>query len=131
MTTDGEQVGTHNGIEHFTIGQRKGLGVAMGEPYFVVRIDAEDRRVVIGKKESLAREELTADRTNWLVNVSDEPFLAKVQIRYGSVAHPAMVQRLGNERLHVRFEVSCYGVAPGQAVVVYRDDQVLGGGWIE
>lgn len=131
VTTDGQVVGEHPGIERFTIGQRKGMGVAMGEPYFIVRIDTDSRRVVIGKKEELARCELTANQTNWLVNPSAGRFPCSAKIRYNSPAAAATAEILSGQRLHVVFDDARYGVAPGQAVVCYADDRVIGGGWIE
>ena len=137
VTTDGTVVGTHPGIERFTIGQRKGLGVAMGEPYFVVRIQTEDRRVVIGKLDELGRAELTASDTNWLAQPSEDSldadgqFRCLAQIRYNSQAKPATAKLLPEGRLQVEFDEPQNGVAPGQAVVCYDGDQVLGGGWID
>jgi tRNA-specific 2-thiouridylase len=132
VTTNGKVVGTHAGIERFTIGQRKGLGVAFGEPHFVVRIEAESRRVVVGKKEELARGELTARDVNWLVDRWREPRACTAQIRYNSSATPATVLPLeGGRRIRVAFRDPCHGVAPGQAVVCYERDRLLCGGWIE
>ena len=131
VTTDGQVVGRHPGIERFTIGQRKGLGVAFGEPRFVVRIEADTRRVVIGTHDELARTELTAQRCNWLIDEPTEPRRCFAKIRYNSAAVPAVVTPLDGGRLHVAFDEPRFGVAPGQAVVCYDDDQVLGGGWIE
>jgi len=131
VTTGGEVVGRHAGTERFTIGQRKGLGVAFGEPRFVVRIERESRRVVIGRKEDLARRELTASSVNWLIEPPREPFGCLAQIRYNSHAHPATARPLDGGRLEVRFDEPRHGVAPGQAVVCYDGERVLGGGWIE
>jgi tRNA-specific 2-thiouridylase len=131
VTTDGEFVGKHPGIERFTIGQRKGLGVALGEPRFVVRIEADTHRVVIGRKVDLARTELTASRTNWLVDPPNSTFRCKAKIRYNSPAATASAEVLPDSRLRVSFDEPRHGVAPGQAVVCYDEDRVLGGGWIE
>jgi tRNA-specific 2-thiouridylase len=131
VTSQGQVVGTHPGIEGFTIGQRKGLGVAMGEPYFVTRIEADSRRVVIGRREELARTTLTATRTNWLVAPPREPFSCQAQIRYNSPPASAIAETLADGRLAVTFEEPRHGVAPGQAVVCYQGNKVLGGGWIE
>ncbi len=131
VTTDGQVVGRHEGIEGFTIGQRKGLRVAMGEPYFVVRLDHETRRVVIGKKEALARRNFTADQTNWLIDRPWEPFRCSVKIRYLSNPVEATVTPLPDGRMEVELDRPKNGVAPGQAAVCYKDDRVLGGGWIE
>jgi len=131
VTTDGEVVGRHAGIERFTIGQRKGLGVALGEPRFVVRIDRQSRRVVLGRKEDLARSELTAADCNWLVDLPPSAVRCQAQIRYNSPAAPATFERLAGERMQMRFDRPQFGMAPGQAVVCYDGPRVLGGGWIE
>lgn len=131
VTTDGTIVGEHDGIEKFTIGQRKGLGVALGEPRFVVRIEPEERRVVIGQRHELGRQQLTAHRSNWLSETPHEPFDCTVKIRYLSTPAAARVEPLSKDRFAVQFENPQHGVAPGQAVVCYDGDRVLGGGWIE
>ncbi len=131
VTTDGRVVGQHPGIEGFTIGQRRGLRVALGEPYFVVAIEPDSRRVVLGNKESLARKSLSANDTNWLVDPPSQPFSCDAKIRYNSPARPAFAEVLPDNRLRVEFVEPQYGVAPGQAVVCYYGSQVLGGGWIE
>lgn len=131
VTTAGAVVGRHDGIEQFTIGQRKGLGIAFGEPRYVVRLEAESRRVVIGCREELGRTVFFADRTNWLVDHPAEPFRCLAQIRYNSRAVPAAVEPLPGDRIRVTLDDPQPGVAPGQAVVCYDDDRVLGGGWIE
>ncbi len=131
VLADGTIVGEHSGIEGFTIGQRKGLGVAIGAPYFVTHIEADTRRIVIGKREELARCELSADRVNWLIDPPTKPFRADVQIRYNSMAAPALVEPVGTDRIRVHFDEPRFGIAPGQAAVCYDGDRVLGGGWIE
>ena len=133
VTTDGRVVGRHDGYEAFTVGQRKGLGVAMGEPFFVVRIEPESRRVVIGRKESLVSAGLTADQANWLIDPEDLPERVAVQIRYNGSPKPATVEVDRNDpsRCRVRFDKPQMAVAPGQAAVVYDGTRVLGGGWIE
>ena len=131
VTTQGDIVGQHVGIERFTIGQRKGLGVAMGEPYFVTRIEPDTRRVVIGQKHELARSSLTAGRTNWMVDMPNPSLRCLAKIRYNSPAAPATLKILDDERIQLDFDEPRFGVAPGQAVVCYDGTQVLGGGWIE
>jgi tRNA-specific 2-thiouridylase len=128
---DGTVVGRHDGIEGFTIGQRKGLRLAMGEPYYVTKIEADTHRVVIGRRDELARDKLKANRANWLIDSPSGPFRAWVQIRYNRAAVPALVQPLGETRFSVHFDEARYGIAPGQAAVCYDKDRVLGGGWIE
>jgi tRNA-specific 2-thiouridylase len=131
VTTAGEVVGAHPGIESFTIGQRKGLGVALGEPQFVVRIEPDTRRVVIGARDDLARDRLTAEGVNWLVDPPAASLPCEVQIRYNSTAAPALVEQLDRDRLQITFDEPRHGVAPGQAVVCYDVDRVLCGAWIE
>jgi tRNA-specific 2-thiouridylase len=131
VTTDGQVVGHHPGIERFTIGQRRGLRVARGERCFVVRIEPETRRVVIGSRDELARSELTARDCNWLVSEPIGEFSCDAQIRYNSEAAPATAQILSDGRLKISFHEPRHGIAPGQAVVCYQGERVLGGGWIE
>ncbi len=130
VTTDGTVVGEHRGIEGFTVGQRKRLGVALGEPKFVVRIEADTCRVVLGDREELGRTELTASQTNWLVDETDIPRQCKVQIRYNAPPVSAEVKLLPERQMHVQFSEPQCGVAPGQAVVCYDGERTLGGGWI-
>ena len=137
VTTDGAVVGEHAGIEGFTVGQRKGLGVALGDRKFVVRIEAESRRVVIGDRTDLNRKELTAANCNWMAfdpAAMIEPQQCFAQIRYNAPAQPATMTVLPERRLQVIFDEPQFAVTPGQAVVCYdaADNQrVLGGGWIE
>jgi tRNA-uridine 2-sulfurtransferase len=135
VTTDGTVVGRHDGFERFTIGQRKGFRIAFGQPRYVVRIEPDTRRVVIGTQEELARRDLFAADSNWLVDdsrlVAGPAFRAQVKIRYRSRPAPANVEILPDGRFHVTFDEPCQAVAPGQAAVCYDGDRVLGGGWIE
>ena len=125
----GTVLGRHDGCHHFTIGQRRGLGVAFGSPRFVVAIEPATRRVVLGTHEELARKELDADRPNWLVPDVPASFRCRAQIRYRHEAADAEVT-VEDARIHVRFDEPQYGVTPGQAVVLYDGNRVLGGGWI-
>lgn len=131
VTTDGSVIGRHDGIESFTVGQRKGLGVALGEPRFVVRIEPDTRRVVLGRRDELMRRELTAGQTNWHVDPPTAPLRCTAQIRYKARPAAAVVQATGDDRLRLVFDEPQFGIAPGQAVVCYARDRVLGGGWIE
>ncbi|RCS56001.1 tRNA 2-thiouridine(34) synthase MnmA [Bremerella cremea] len=131
VLTDGTVVGQHDGIERFTIGQRKGLGIALGEPHYVTKIDPASNCVVLGKIEELGRAELTANRCNWLAEPPGETFRCDAMIRYNSPALPATVTMLPDNRIAVTFDQPRNGVAPGQAVVCYDGGTVLGGGWIE
>ncbi len=131
VTTDGKVVGRHSGIESFTIGQRKGLGIALGQPVFVVHIDPETNQVVLGTIEALQRSSLTAHSVNWLIDTPTQAFEASVQIRYNSSAVEARVYPDNANRFRVDFHQPVAGVAPGQLCVAYCGDRVLGGGWIE
>jgi tRNA-specific 2-thiouridylase len=131
VTSDGQVVGRHDGIEGFTIGQRKGLGVAFGQPRYVIRVEPQTRRVVIGQREELARCSITAGRTNWLIEEPAAPLRCDVKIRYLSQAVGATVTPLAGGRLRAELDEPKHGIAPGQALVCYRGDRVLGGGWIE
>lgn len=130
VSTEGEVLGQHSGIETFTIGQRKGLGIALGTPHFVIRIDPENFDVVLGLKEALQCPALTAQEANWLVKPPTEPFEGKAQIRYNSEAVPARILPR-EDGFEVEFLEPTSGVAPGQLCVVYEEDRVLGGGWIQ
>lgn len=131
VTSDGRVVGQHAGIESFTIGQRKGLGIALGEPQFVVRIDGQTRRVVIGPKSALERAELRAERMNWLIDPPTEPLSLSAQIRYNSRAVPCTVTPGERSRaIDLQFAEPALGIAPGQLCVLYDGPRVIGGGWI-
>jgi tRNA-specific 2-thiouridylase len=130
VTTDGRVVGRHDGIEGYTVGQRKGLGVALGEPYFVVRIEHSTRRVVLGRREELARRQFEVTGTNWLVDPPAGPLRCLVQIRSNSDAAPGTVEPLADGTGRVSLAEPRHGVAPGQAAVFYDGPRVLGGGWI-
>lgn len=131
VTVDGRLVGRHDGLEHFTIGQRKGLGIALGSPQYVVRLEPAERRVVIGPREALACREATASRANWLIDEPAGSLRCQVKIRYQSKPAPATVEARPGGRIQATFDEPQYGVAPGQALVCYDGDRVLGGGWLE
>jgi tRNA-uridine 2-sulfurtransferase len=131
VLTDGTVVGKHSGIESFTIGQRKGLGIALGEPVFVVKIDSTNNQVVLGRQEALRRNSLNTSGVNWLIDPPTEGFRVLAQIRYNSAAEPAWVVPVDKCHFRVEFEQPMAGVAPGQLCVIYQSDRVLGGGWID
>ncbi len=130
VDTAGTVVGRHEGFQNFTIGQRKRLGVTFGEPRFVVAIEPESCRVVIGRKVDLERTNLEADRLNWLVPSISDHFRCSAKIRYRHESAACSVRRVEEDRLAVEFDEPQYGVTPGQALVLYDGDRVLGGGWI-
>ncbi len=126
----GNIVGQHQGYERFTIGQRRGLGIAFGAPRYVVAVRPETRQVVIGARADLDRKELEADRLNWLIDAVPQRFECTAKIRYLHRAAKAEIEIVADDRLRVRFAEPQFGVAPGQAVVFYEGNRVLGGGWI-
>ncbi len=130
VTVDGENLGPHEGLERYTIGQRKGLRLAFREPHYVVRLEPETRRVILGLHDNLAQSELTAGDVVWQIPTPKETFECEVKIRYRSPSVPALVTPLEENRFHLKFSASVYGIAPGQAAVCYRGEEMLGGGWI-
>ena len=126
----GRVLGTHEGSYQFTIGQRRGIGVSRPEPTYVLEVDANANRVVVGPGELLARRALTAERVNWIAARSEEPFEAEVKIRYRGEPAAAVVAPEGGDRATVEFRAPQRAVTPGQSVVFYSGDEVLGGGTI-
>ncbi len=127
----GAAVGHHSGVEAFTIGQRRGLGVALGSPRFVLDIDSGTNVVTIGPRESLDRPGLIADRFHWQAPEPAGPIDCLAQIRARHRAVPATAEPLGGGRVQVRFAEPQAAVTPGQVVALYSDDLLLGGGWID
>jgi tRNA-specific 2-thiouridylase len=129
---DGRVLGEHDGTFAFTVGQRRGLGVSVGAPVYVLEVDAVANRVVIGPGELLARRRLEADRATWVAGRPPAvgPFEAEVRIRYRGDDAPAVVTPVGRGRFSVEFRVPQRAVAAGQSAVVYRGDELLGGGRI-
>ncbi len=133
VTTEGRKLGGHNGVHHFTVGQRKRLGIATGEPLYVISTDPQSQRVTVGSNDELLRATLTAANVNWVsIAGLDQPVPAQVKIRNRHVAAPAtLIPTSSPNRVDVRFELPQRAVTPGQAAVFYDGDAVLGGGWIE
>lgn len=127
----GRVLGRHDGIHRFTVGQRRGLGIAAARPLYVLRIDADARRVVVGAREELRASVFTTSRTNWIAPPPDGETAAEVQIRYRSRPAPCTLRPLDDHTVEVRPNEPLPSVSPGQAAVFYRGDQVLGGGWID
>jgi tRNA-specific 2-thiouridylase len=129
---DGRVLGRHEGIHRFTIGQRKGLGISAGIPLYVVDIDAAGSVVTVGPRAALERTSLTASRVNWMSgDTPASPVRATVQIRYRHSEAFATVTPLDGARARVDFDSPQSAITPGQAVVFYAEDVVLGGGWID
>jgi len=133
VSAAGVALGRHEGVHHFTVGQRRGLGVSAREPLYVISTDPQSRRVVVGGPDELLRGRLFAGGINWVsIAGADAPLRAEVKIRNRHAAAPAILQPTGEAgRVEVLFDVPQRAVTPGQAAVFYQGDLVLGGGWIE
>jgi tRNA-specific 2-thiouridylase len=127
----GAVVGQHAGIHRYTIGQRRGIGIAGPQPLYVVNIDAAKNQVVVGQQDDLLSREFTAAGVNWIaLDQPDEPVLAEVRVRYRHLPAPATITPIANNRVRVVFDEPQRAITPGQATVFYRGDEVVGGGWI-
>lgn len=132
LDTEGRVVGRHGGCQCFTIGQRRRLGVALGSRRYVVGVDRAANTVTIGLREDLLRSGMRVSQLNWVaVEEPAEPFAAEVKIRYSHRPAACWLAPLADGSVRVAFDEPQAGVTPGQAAVFYRDDVVLGGGWIE
>jgi len=127
----GRVLGRHGGVHRFTVGQRKGLGVASASPLYVLRLEPDTRTVVVGPREALEQSTLTAAQVNWIAcDPPASPMRVEVQIRHKHPAAPAAVVALDGGRAEVTFDAPQSAVSPGQATVFYQGDVVVGGGWI-
>jgi len=129
---DDRVVGEHNGIVHYTVGQRKGIGIGGGvtdnnEPLYVIGLDSEQNRVIVGTKDKLARNVITINDTNWLDGHEGD---IKVKLRSVSQPYDAKLHHNDNGESVITLDKPQFGISPGQAAVCYRNDRVIGGGWI-
>ncbi len=132
VSRDGAVLGIHGGIHQFTVGQRKGLGVAVGEPLYVIQTEPATHRVVVGKSADLLKRELIATKLNWIsIEGLARPIHVAAQIRSRHEAAPAVVRNHASGAVHVEFETPQRAITPGQAVVFYDGELVVGGGWIK
>jgi tRNA-specific 2-thiouridylase len=131
VSTEDEVLGEHHGLHNFTVGQRKGLGFAKGEPLYVIELDQERNRVRVGRNEELMRRRCRVREVNWIRPLSEgESTQCNVRIRNKHSPAPARVDALSNAEAVVEFVEPQRAITPGQAAVFYDDDQVVGGGWI-
>ena len=131
MGTQGEVYGAHKGLIHYTVGQRKGLGLSFPQPMFVKELDVENNQVVLAKAEELFSREVVARDINLIAAESlEKPWRVKARIRYRQQEQPATVVQTGPDELHVTFDQPQRAVTPGQALVLYDGDTVVGGGKI-
>jgi tRNA-specific 2-thiouridylase len=132
LDREGRTVGRHRGVHRFTVGQRRGLGLASDRPLYVLSLHPAERSLVVGHEEDLAGQELVARDVNWLsVAAPDREIRAAVKIRYRHAEAPASLRPLQGGRVHVRFDAPQRAITPGQAAVFYDGAVCLGGGWIE
>ena len=131
VTADGQILGHHSGIHNFTVGQRKGLGVATGSPLYVLNINGAEGKVTVGGNDDLLSRKLIAHRMNWIaIDELREPIQVEAKIRHRHQPAPATVTRRPDGEILVTFDEPQRAITPGQAVVFYDGDLVMGGGWI-
>jgi tRNA-specific 2-thiouridylase len=132
VTREGEKVGEHLGAYRFTIGQRHGLGIASPEPYYVMEIRPEENEVVVGRKKDLFSTRVEADSFNWMDGKAREGRTRVLaQIRYRHVPGAGWLERVTPGEVKFEFEEPQWGITPGQALVCYEGERLLGGGWIK
>jgi tRNA-specific 2-thiouridylase len=132
LASDGRKLGSHQGVHHFTVGQRKGLGVSSAEPLYVIATDSQSQTVTVGSNRDLLRGSLTARDMHWVsIDGLKAPARAQVKIRNRHMAAWAKVEPLEGNRIRALFDEPQRAITPGQAAVLYDGDLVLGGGWIE
>jgi tRNA-specific 2-thiouridylase len=131
VTEDGAVVGHHNGVHNFTIGQRKGLGFSAGKPLYVLSIDTQSNRVVVGDDDALRTTTFEVNDVNWVsIDQPRAPIRATVKIRHKHEPAPAIVEALDEARARIIFDAPQRAITPGQGAVFYDVDRVLGGAWI-
>ncbi|MCB1026043.1 MAG: tRNA 2-thiouridine(34) synthase MnmA [Acidobacteria bacterium] len=132
VNKEGKVLNEHNGIHRYTIGQRRGLGIAHEKPLYVVQIERAKNQIIVGEKEDLDSTEFTAKGVNWVAfEKPDEPVRAEVRIRYRHDPEPATIYALPDDRARIVFDEPTSAITPGQTTVFYDGEEVVGGGWIE
>jgi len=132
LDRQGNVLGTHRGVHHYTVGQRKGLGLSARDPMYVTAIDARSNAVIVGGREEVYSDALTCSSLNWIAAPSlPEPRQVTAKIRYNHREADATITPLGADSVHVRFREPQMAIAPGQAVVFYDGNVVVGGGTID
>ena len=132
LDKEGKVLGRHRGIPFYTIGQRRGLGLANGKPLYVVGIDFEKNAIIVGEEREVYSDTFTVDSVNWIVSKGENASLtAQVKIRYNHPGAEALLCIKGEDEVEVKFKTPQKAITPGQAAVFYDDEAVLGGGWIK
>jgi tRNA-specific 2-thiouridylase len=134
IDSSGNVLGQHQGTHRYTIGQRRGLRVAMGKPWYVTKLDAENNIVTLGPADEVLSSKLTVSNINWLMDRPDKSFKASVKIRYNDKGKPATIYPEG-DKIHIEFDAPVKAVTPGQAAVIYirqnNMQRVAAGAWID
>ena len=130
LDTAGGEIGLHEGIAFYTIGQRKRIGIAAREPLYVVDIDPERNAIIVGRDDDLYSSQLTAEDMVYICERPDKPIAVTAKVRYNMKDAPALLSPLAGNQAHVRFDGPQRAITPGQAVVCYQGEDVLGGGTI-
>jgi len=131
VSTSGETLGTHTGIHRYTIGQRRGLGIAHEKPLYVVQIERAKNQIIVGGEDELESSEFTARGVNWIAfDAPSEPVRAHVKVRYRHEPAPATIHALPDARVRIVFDTPQRAITPGQTTIFYDGDEVVGGGWI-
>lgn len=131
VDTQGQIIGRHGGIHHYTTGQRRGIGIANERPLYVISVDPPNNRVVVGGQEELLSREFTAAGVNWIaIDSPTNPIRANVRVRYRHTEAPASITSLPGSCARIVFDEPQRAITAGQATVFYNDDEVVGGGWI-
>jgi tRNA-specific 2-thiouridylase len=132
VNAKGEKLGSHAGIHRYTIGQRRGLGIAHEKPLYVVQIERLKNQIVVGEKDELEQTEFVAKGVNWVAfETPAQPVRAAVKVRYRHEPAAATIHALENDRARIVFDAPQRAITPGQATIFYEGEEVLGGGWIE
>ncbi len=132
VNTKGEKLNEHSGIHRYTIGQRRGLGIAHEKPLYVLQIERARNQIIVGEKEELDSLEFTAKGVNWVAfDTPEEPVRASVKVRYRHEPAPATIHALADNRARIVFDEPQAAITPGQATVFYNGEECVGGGWIE
>ncbi len=131
VSESGDLLGRHSGLHQFTVGQRKGLGIAAGEPLYVISLDPPGNRVIVGEDAALRRTACEAQHVNWIAcETPRQPLRAEVKIRHKHASAPATIEPLDAAAARVTFDSPQRAVTPGQAAVFYSNEVLIGGGWI-
>jgi tRNA-specific 2-thiouridylase len=132
LSSQGERLGTHEGLAFFTIGQRRGLGISGGKPLFVLEKDVSRNALIVGGEEELGRKELIAGQMNWISGTAPgKVFRGQVKIRYKARSVNATIFLIDHQKTRIKFDVALRDITPGQVAVIYNDDMVVGSGIIE